>query len=154
MCGIIGVFNNPKAEVQVQTALALLHNRGKDGSNILKLAEKNALGHTLHAINNHIPQPIKKEGILTANCEIYNWQELNEQHHFSAKNDAELLLHFLDKYGMDDIEKLDGVFAFAYYKDNQLFLARDLLGEKPLWFVHTADAFAFASERNFVSGGS
>ena len=51
MCGIIGVFNNPKAEVQVQTALALLHNRGKDGSNILKLAEKNALGHTLHAIN-------------------------------------------------------------------------------------------------------
>ena len=150
MCGIIGVFNNPKAEVQVQTALALLHNRGKDGSNILKLAEKNALGHTLHAINNHIPQPIKKEGILTANCEIYNWQELNEQHHFSAKNDAELLLHFLDKYGMDDIEKLDGVFAFAYYKDNQLFLARDLLGEKPLWFVHTADAFAFASEKKVL----
>ncbi|PIN73562.1 ATP-binding protein [Candidatus Woesearchaeota archaeon CG10_big_fil_rev_8_21_14_0_10_45_16] len=147
MCGIIGVFNHKDAVQQAEMALAILKNRGKDGSNIVTLDKVNVLGHTLHAVVNHVLQPIKKEGILTANCEIYNWEELNKKYGFSAENDAELLLQFLDRSGVEKIEELDGVFAFGYLKDNILILARDLLGVKPLWLVHTTDGFAFASEK-------
>jgi len=162
MCGITGVFNHPNAFEQVKTALAILHNRGKDGVGISNFHEvqhlhdiskfyplpgKCIVGHTLHALVDHIPQPLKGKGILVANCEIYNWQKLNTRYNFKAKNDSELLLHFLDKFGIEKLDELEGVFAFAYWNKEDLYLARDILGEKPLWFVHTSDGFAFASEK-------
>ena len=101
MCGIIGVFNNAKAEEQVKIALAALKNRGKDASNILNINENGALGHNLHAIISNIPQPLKGKGILTANCEIYNWQELNKKYQFNVQNDAEVLLKLLDNFGLE-----------------------------------------------------
>ena len=162
MCGIIGIFNDPDAFNKVRTALAILHNRGKDGFGIgsiheiqhhhnLKkfypLKDRNIVGHALHAVVDHIPQPIKKEGILVANCEIYNWEKLNIRYQFKAKNDAELLLLFLDKFGIHKLNELDGVYSFAYWKENVLYLARDILGEKPLWYAHNTDTFSFASEK-------
>lgn len=147
MCGIIGVFNHQDAYDQVKAALAILKNRGKDSTNILKINSACVLGHSLHAIVNHIPQPIKDKGLLTANCEIYNWQELNEKYTLTAKNDAHLLLKLLDQFNLTKLEELDGVFAFAYLNNSYLYLARDLLGVKPLWFVHNTDSFAFASEK-------
>jgi len=146
MCGIVGVFNHVQAEEQVKTALAILKNRGKDGSNILKL-ENGYLGHTLHAVVNHILQPIQKEGILSANCEIYNWQELNKQYGFDAKNDAELLLSFLDRFGINKLDELDGVYSFAYVRKNFIYISRDIFGVKPLWFSYNIDGFSFSSEK-------
>jgi len=105
------------------------------------------VGHALHAVVSHIPQPLKKEGLLVTNCEIYNWKKLNQKYNFNAKNDADLLLSLLDKFGVDKLNELDGVYAFAYWKKDAIFLARDLLGEKPVWFTHNADNFAFASEK-------
>ena len=162
MCGIIGVFNDQEAFSKVKTALALLHNRGKDGFGIANeheiqhhhelkkffpLKDKQVVGHALHAVVEYVPQPIKKEGILVANCEIYNWKKLNTKYKFQAKNDAELLLLFLDKFSISRINELDGVYSFAYWKENTLYLARDILGEKPLWYSYTTDSFAFASEK-------
>ena len=147
MCGIIGVFNNEQAERQVKIALAILKNRGKDASNVLVIDGSNVLGHTLHSVINHVPQPIQQEGILTANCEIYNWQELETKYNLQAENDACLLLKFLDKFGLEKINELDGVFAFAYLNGGILYLVRDLFGVKPLWFVYNRDEFAFASEK-------
>lgn len=162
MCGIIGIFNDKDAFSKARTALAILHNRGKDYFGIASkqetqhhhdlkkffpLPEKNIIGHALHAVVDHIPQPIRKEGLLTANCEIYNWEKINIKYKFKAKNDAELLLFFLDKFGIEKLDELDGVYAFAYWKNNTLYLARDILGEKPLWFTHNTDNFAFASEK-------
>ena len=147
MCGIIGVFNNGQAERQVKIALAILKNRGKDASNIFVIDGSNVFGHTLHSVINHVPQPIQKEGVLTANCEIYNWQELEIKYNLQAENDACLLLKFLDKFGLEKINELDGVFAFAYLKGGILYLVRDLFGVKPLWFVYNRDEFAFASEK-------
>ena len=146
MCGIIGVFNNAKAEEQVKIALAALKNRGKDASNILNINENGALGHNLHAIISNIPQPLKGKGILTANCEIYNWQELNKKYQFNVQNDAEVLLKLLDNFGLEKLKELDGVYAFAYLNNNQLFLVRDILGEKPLWYSQE-NGFSFASEK-------
>ena len=85
MCGIIGVFNHERAEQQVKTALALLKKRGKDGSNYLKIGSHSVLGHTLHAVVNNISQPIQAEGVLTANCEIYNWLELNRTYNYPCR---------------------------------------------------------------------
>src|SRR3989344_275177 len=162
MCGIIGVFNDQKAFSKVKTALAILHNRGKDGFGIANeheiqhhhdlkkfypLKDKNIVGHALHAVVDHIPQPIKKDGLLIANCEIYNWKKLNTKYKFNAQNDAETLLLFLDQFGLEKLDELDGVYSFAYWKDDTMYLARDILGEKPLWFSYNTDAFAFASEK-------
>jgi len=162
MCGVIGIFNDKGAFSKIRTALATLHNRGKDGFGIANeydiqhhhdlkkffpLKDKNVVGHALHAVVDHIPQPIKKEGLLVANCEIYNWKKLNVKYKFKAQNDAEALLSFLDKFGIERLNELDGVYSFAYWKGNTLYLARDILGEKPLWFSHNTDTFTFASEK-------
>ncbi len=149
MCGIVGIFNLEKAEEKVKIALAILKNRGKDGTNTLQINENSFMGHTLHAVVNHILQPLQGKGTLTANCEIYNWQELAEKYSITAENDAEVLLSMLDNYGIDKIEEFDGVFAFAYYKEGKIYLARDLIGVKPLWYVYN-DGFAFASEKKVL----
>jgi len=168
MCGIIGVFNNKNSFSQVKKGLKLLQNRGKDGvgiasdnsiqhnkniSNFKTIKANNLLGHTLHAIVNHIPQPIKRSGILAANCEIYNWQTLKKKYNAKAKNDAEFLLWFLDNNPPNNLpeklNELDGVYAFAYWYNNTITLTRDILGEKPLWFSELPN-FAFASEKKVL----
>lgn len=161
MCGIIGIFHQEKAYEEVKKALALLHKRGQDGFGVTNGKEvvhnafpevfhsPHVMGHTLHAVVDHVPQPLKKEGVLVANCEIYNWQELNEKYCFNAKNDAELLLCLLDAFGTEKLNELDGVYAFAYWKEKNLILARDILGEKPLWFS-SEKGFAFASEKKVL----
>ena len=165
MCGIVGIFHQKNAPEQIKSALALLCNRGKDGigvsngkviahskdlSALPSLPGTSLLGHTLHAIVDEVPQPLQGKGTLVANCEIYNWRELNKKYQFNAKNDAELLLHFLDTFSILKLEELDGVFAFAYWRDNTLYLARDILGEKPIWYSYNADYFAFASEKKIL----
>lgn len=165
MCGIVGTFNQEKAAGRIKTALNLLKSRGKDGfgisdgkevyhgqkiSKISKLKSKNLIGHTLHSIVGHQPQPIKKKGILVANCEVYNWKELAKRYQFGSKNDAELLLDLIDKFGLKKVDELDGVYAFAYWLGNKIYLARDILGEKPLWFVQSKKSFAFASEKKVL----
>ena len=145
MCGIIGIFNSKQAKLQVAQALKILKNRGKDASNQLQINETSEIGHTLHAVINHVPQPIKNQGILTANCEIYNWEELNKKHNLQAKNDADLLLKFLDTN--QSLDELDGVYAFAYLGNNKLHLVRDIIGIKPIWYSYNQEEFAFASEK-------
>ncbi|MBW2995603.1 diphthine--ammonia ligase [Candidatus Woesearchaeota archaeon] len=82
-----------------------------------------------------------------ADCEIYNWQELNKKYKLNAKNDSELLFLLLKKKNVEDVlREIDGVYAFAYVKDGKVFIARDIIGVKPLWFS-CSDGFAFASER-------
>lgn len=103
------------------------------------------LGHVLHPVVGHIEQPLGREGRLTANCEIYNWEELASQYEIEAENDAELLLELLDRRGVEALDELDGVYAFAYLRDGKVLLARDRLGVKPLWY--SREPFAFASER-------
>lgn len=165
MCGIIGIFNHPDANDKIKQALALLHNRGRDSCGIASETETatsstlselpsfhspHLLGHTLHAVVSHVPQPLKREGLLSANCEIYNWKDLAQKYHLNAANDADSLLLFLDKYGSEKLEELDGVYAFAYWRNNTVVLCRDILGEKPLWFTHTPTSFAFASEKKVL----
>lgn len=152
MCGIVGVFNNKRAGQSVKKALALLKNRGRDFSGIYK-GKSLAMGHCLHSIVNFVKQPIRGNGVMVSNCEIYNWESLNRTYNLNAKNDSDVLFRLFEKKGVEKIEnimqilnELDGVYAFAYMRDDKLIIARDILGVKPLWFSH-AGGFSFASEK-------
>jgi len=167
MCGIVGIFGERDAFTQIQKALRIMEKRGKEGFGLadgaqihfakdaaeLKLKGKALLGHTLHAVVDFVPQPLRAKGTLVANCEIYNWQELNQKYNFQAQNDAEMLLHFLDQFGVEKLGELDGVYAFIYWRGDEVYLARDLLGEKPLWFSYSTDGLAAASEKKALEAG-
>ncbi len=166
MCGIIGLFNDENAETVLRAGLRTLANRGKDyygiatvqelkgASQLINLpagsVEKNALGHCLHSVVSFIPQPLVGKGKFAANCEIYNWQALNQMHGLSAANDAEMVFQLLEKHDPADFDRLiktlDGDYAVAYWRENRLFLFRDPVGVKPLWYCLENNRFGFASE--------
>ncbi len=163
MCGIVGTFDRERS-VGLAPALEVLKERGKDGFGIatsrtifhsknlsdIKSIEANIIGHTLHSVVGTIPQPIRKKGILTSNCEIYNWKQLREKYSLQSKNDSELMIDLFEKKGINHLGKLlhelDGVYAFAYWAENNVYIARDIIGVKPLWYS-VSDGFAFASEK-------
>ena len=151
MCGITGAFNRENAFEVVSSSLNVIKERGRDGTGIYdseniehvkkvsdlnKVNSKNVIGHVLHAIVNTVSQPIKDdEGVLVANCEIYNWKELNDKYNLDAENDSVLLLKLLNKFGVEKtVLMLHGVYAFCYWNCDDVFLARDIIGIKPLWF--------------------
>ena len=95
------------------------------------------------------------ELVMTYNGEIYNYLELREEltqlgHEFSTESDSEVLLKAYRQWGDLCLDRLNGMFAFAIYDGHQIFLARDLAGEKPLYYRKRA--FAFASERKALEG--
>lgn len=160
MCGILGVINS-SVKRDLLAGLNAIKERGVDGvgvyadgkvytaKTIQRLATcraKTALGHVLHSVVGHRKQPLLGKGVLSANCEIYNWYKTKLEEKSRARSDSTLLLELLDKYGpKSTINKIRGVYAFAYLRGNELILARDLIGIKPL-FYSREDGLAFCSE--------
>ena len=102
-------------------------------------------------------QPIfneDKEIVVVFNGEIYNFDSLTEDlkrkgHVFKSKTDTEVLVHGYEEWGIDELlARLNGMFAFCIYdkRKNKAFLARDRLGEKPLYYFHSQGDFLFGSE--------
>ncbi|MBI5798092.1 diphthine--ammonia ligase [Candidatus Woesearchaeota archaeon] len=110
------------------------------------------IGHGLHAIVSTLPQPLQEaNAVFAANCEIYNWKELAKEHKLTVRNDAELLFKLLQKEGIEKtLPKIRGVYAFVYLQNNTLYLVRDILGIKPL-FYEKKNGFRFASEKKVLS---
>ncbi len=162
MCGIAGAVNLADSDKIVRKALRRMSHRGKDGWGAYP--EKGlCFGHLLHSVVGKVRQPIVKDGfVFGANCEIYNWKELAKRHSFESKNDAELLLDLLAYHLKDKkpdeatineaLGELDGVFAFFLYnkKKEYLLIARDKIGEKPVWFGCKGKGFVFASEMKAI----
>ncbi len=143
MCGIFGLFHSSQ---DISAAMRALAHRGNDAQNVLKVPH-GIFGHVLHALTGYQEQPLVGMGTLLFNGQIYNWKELAQQENISASSDTEVLLHVLDTYPIEEVtSRLDGVYAFAYLRDNTLVLQRDLLGVKPLWYAHNSSCFGFASE--------
>ena len=141
MCGIAGSRQQKKTE-------KLLKKQSHRGQSTETTETGNfTLGNVLHSVVGNVKQPVQDQGILTANCEIYNWKKLAKNHGFKVENDAELLLKLLDKEGKKALKQLDGIYAFAYRKDNKIILGRDKLGVNPIWYVDNGKEFAFASEK-------
>src|SRR5260370_33822575 len=99
------------------------------------------------------------------NGELYNYRELRERltlsgHRFTTQSDTEILVHAWEEWGEDCLDELRGMFALAlldlrkrYATAPLLFVARDPLGIKPLYYTQTADGFAFASELRALLAG-
>jgi asparagine synthase (glutamine-hydrolysing) len=139
MCSIHGAENPETVEKLAQR----LEHRGLSQKAVE--TDNFSLGHTLHSVVGELEQPIEDTGLLSANCEIYNWEELNEKYGWDTENDAETLLKLLDEKGLEGLEEIDGIYAFAYIRNGELILARDLLGVNPIWY--SEEEFAFASEK-------
>jgi asparagine synthase (glutamine-hydrolysing) len=156
MCGICG-FNWEDKEL-VKKMSALLSHRGPDGSGYY-VNDNVSFGHrrlSIIDISTAGKQPMSNEDgtiWITFNGEIFNFLELraeleNKGHNFNSYTDTEVIIHGYEQFGEKIVEKLNGQFAFAIWDENKnkLFLARDRLGIKPLFYYWNGSKFIFASE--------
>ena len=160
MCGICGQFrfdNNPIKHDLLTKMLAKLASRGPDYSNIT--IDKNiALGHRRLAIidlSANANQPIIDKELklsIVFNGTIYNYRELRKElitygYKFFSHSDTETIIKAYHRWGEDCVLQLDGAFSFAIWdnKKQQLFLARDRMGIKPLYYSINDSSFSFAS---------
>jgi asparagine synthase (glutamine-hydrolysing) len=149
------------ARTWAERAQSRLQHRGPDGRQCVTLMDKRCLlGHVRLAIIDIEggTQPISNEDgtvWVVCNGEIYNYLELREKliaqgHHFSTRSDTEVLVHLFEEKGTSLVDDLEGMYAFAIVdtRAEQMFLARDRFGEKPLYWapVHGGNGLAFASE--------
>lgn len=160
MCGITGILRTDGqlvSEQQVRSMNDVLTHRGPDGGDVYTDG-KIGLGHRRLAILDLEggKQPLCNEDgsiWVTFNGEIYNFRELRNKlvtkgHQFKTKSDTEVIVHAYEEWGIGCLDHLRGMFAFAIWdsRRQQLFLARDRVGIKPLLYSMSAGRTAFASE--------
>lgn len=151
MCGVFGILGD-YAPAQAHAAFALLAHRGRDHSGIIEQPGLFFAHHRL-AITDHHPraqQPMRRGKLLLSfNGEIYNFQALRRELAdcvWETESDAEVILAAYAAWGIDCVQRLQGMFAFALLDGDTLYLVRDRFGEKPLFYHLTATGIAFASE--------
>ncbi|PIN68606.1 hypothetical protein COV93_08835, partial [Candidatus Woesearchaeota archaeon CG11_big_fil_rev_8_21_14_0_20_43_8] len=170
MCGIIGIFGMDDAIRKVLDASTMISARGKDGYGVstgditltegsierfqkaaTQLKSKNALFHNLHSMVGRVMQPFSvKNEIFAANCEIYNWQELQTAYDLKTRNDAECLFRLLSTEGTKALKELDGVYAFVHWKEDNIIFGRDIIGVKPLWYYSEGKTLIVSSEAKVI----
>ncbi|WP_405570599.1 asparagine synthase (glutamine-hydrolyzing) [Winogradskyella sp. Asnod2-B02-A] len=161
MCGISGFYNcnlspDNKADI-LRRMLTRIKHRGPDESGIY-LAKKVGLGSVRLSIvdlaTGTMPLSNADKSLwIVFNGEIFNHIELREEllaknHSFKTQSDTEVIVHLYQEYGPEFLNKLNGQFAIAIWDKNkqELFLARDRVGIRPLYYTTIGETFAFASE--------
>ncbi|MCL7489613.1 MAG: asparagine synthase (glutamine-hydrolyzing) [Desulfobulbaceae bacterium] len=165
MCGINGVvdYRNPVDSAIIDNMNACLRHRGPDGKGRFSSEDRCcAFGHVRLSIIDveGSAQPLCNEDgklWLTYNGEIYNYKELREKlvdrgHRFTTEGDSEVLVHLYEEYGTEMLQYLYGMFAFAIWDITQkrLFIARDRLGIKPLFYAEKSNGLVFSSEQKGI----
>lgn len=159
MCAIAGILGLPYNEATIQKLLTTMHHRGPDGNGVAMTAGV-CLLHTRLAIvdieGGQQPMRLMWQGeyyTLIYNGELYNTEEVRKQlqklgHEFTGYSDTEVILHAFAQWGEGCLEKFNGIFSFAVWEreHRRLFLARDRMGVKPLFYKFHKDGFLFASE--------
>ena len=163
ICGVIGFENRETAEAAVRRMMAAMRHRGPDDEG-WHLGPMAAIGMRRLSIidlaGGH--QPVfNEDGTLAVvfNGEIYNFHALSRQlealgHVLRTRSDTEVIVHAYEQWGVDCVRRLRGMFALAVYEapdpgagvGERLFLARDRLGIKPLYYTCSDGVFLFASE--------
>src|SRR3954471_20567554 len=164
MCGIAGHFSSLGQATSLD--LGLIHHRGPDASGEWSSPDGRFwLGNTRLAIIDLSPtgaQPMKNAAsgnVIVANGEIYNHPAVRDilgpDTTWRGTSDTETILLGYGRWGHDVLDRLKGMFAFAIYDAtrNELFLARDRLGIKPLYYAVDGGDIRFASEVRMLAGG-
>jgi len=150
MCGIAGIWGKG----DIDKMLNALSHRGPDSKGVHSGKELK-LGVRCLKITDFLKgdQPIYNEDktiCVVLNGEIYNYleikKELKEGHIFKTKTDTEVIVHAYEEFGIDCVNKFNGSFALAIWDGKYLFLVRDKIGQKPLYYYHKDNRFIFASE--------
>jgi asparagine synthase (glutamine-hydrolysing) len=160
VCGIAGIVNLSDRQVlmeELRSMCAVMVHRGPDDAGYHLGGDVGLAMRRLSIIDlktGH--QPVCNETgsvVVVLNGEIYNYQELRSDlqrrgHTFRTGTDTETIAHLYEEYGRDCVNKLRGMFAFALWDADRhcLFVARDRLGIKPLYYVEVDGRLAFASE--------
>ena len=163
MCAIAGIFSyyaSDKQDIYLEKMCTVMKHRGPDdrgfwhsddgrlsfGHNRLAIIDLSVMGHQPMADNS-------KQYIITFNGEIYNYKSLRFKleklgHSFLTNSDTEVILESYKEWNEDCVKYLRGAFAFCIYnnKEQTIFLARDISGEKPLYYLKNDKQFVFASE--------
>lgn len=162
MCGIVGIISRVEA-INPETLQAMrdsMSHRGPDDAGLWLSADgRVGLGHRRLAIidlsrGGHQPMVDASDHLcITFNGEIYNYQPLRREleakgHGFQTASDTEVILEAYRAWGTDCLPRFNGMFAFGLYdsEKQQLFLARDRVGKKPLFYSQASGQFLFASE--------
>ncbi len=160
MCGIAGLFDLKGRKVDVDDARAMavsLSHRGPDGIGVYGEGPL-ALGHARLAVIDiaHGDQPVFNEDrsvSLVFNGEIYNFKALRAEllekgHQFKSVCDTEVIVHLYEETGIECLRRLRGMFAIALWDAQlgKLFLCRDIVGKKPLYYAVEGGRLFFASE--------
>jgi asparagine synthase (glutamine-hydrolysing) len=169
MCGICGKLtferNASVNPALIRAMLNTIQHRGPDDEGIYT-ARQVGLGHCRLSIIdlNSGHQPLSNENgtiWIVFNGEIYNYRELrtfllHKGHVFKTETDTEVIVHLYEELGPKCLERLRGMFAFAIWDDNNktLFLARDRVGIKPLYYCLTTESLLFASEMKAILADS
>ncbi len=167
MCGICGVVGEHQS-ADIERMTRLLHHRGPDGEGAYRDPPTGpadvSLGHTRLSVvdlSDAAGEPMPNEDgtlWLVFNGEVYNFIDLREDllrrgHRFRSQCDAEVVLHLYEEKGKECVHDLNGMFAFAIWdsREQTLFLARDRLGIKPLYYMMNGETFWFASEPRAIA---
>ncbi len=162
MCGINGFINFSGAETcngreMIAKMNKCIHHRGPDDSGMWSDESRVFFGHLRLSIidlspTGHQPMRARNGNVIVYNGEIYNYKEIKERffkdHQFDSSSDTEVLLLLYEKFGTDCLKYLNGMFAFALWdaQKREVFLARDRMGKKPLYYTIQNGVFAFSSE--------
>ncbi|MBI4698790.1 MAG: asparagine synthase (glutamine-hydrolyzing) [Nitrospirae bacterium] len=163
MCGILGIVDKKGIDgQQLRKMRDTMVHRGPDDSGCWISRNKEVgLAHRRLSIIDlseagRQPMPDSKEKIwVIFNGEIYNFREIRTElkekgHKFVSRSDTEVIIYAYKEWGTDCLQKFNGMFAFGIYDEEKrvLFLARDRLGKKPLYYSHNiiSSKFVFASE--------
>ncbi len=160
MCGIFGIHSKGKFNISNN----ILEHRGPDGWGVKYFKEEDEHLTFFHSrlevigLGNQGEQPFSQEGynsLLTYNGEIYNYKEIRNyikkkfNFNFLTKTDTEVLYACLNNEGVENtLNMINGMFSFAFYTldDKKIYLCRDNLGIKPMYYTSFEDCFAFTSE--------
>ena len=153
MCGIAGMIGLSAGPDIQKKILATMARRGPDGNGVFQ-DESCTLLHSRLAIIDPAggAQPMTAAGhTIIYNGELYNTEELrrdlqNLGRHFRTRCDTEVVLQSFLQWGEDCLEKFNGIFAFAVWDGRRLFLARDRIGVKPLFYMEHGGGLLFGSE--------
>jgi len=163
MCGIVGVVGLSNSidfikSIDFKNMFDSIIHRGPDDSGVAS-GNNWVVGHrrlSIIDLSEQARQPFVNENgtcYLVANGEIYNYKELREYlvqsgHEFSSLSDCEVILHLLENDGIAGLQKLNGMFSFAYFDEESgnVLICRDRLGIKPLYYCINNGVFVFSSE--------
>lgn len=160
MCGIYGTTLSYQPEI-IKRKLQLMRFRGPDHTGVktfsTSLGERLTLGHVRLSIidldeRSNQPFEYNSDICIVFNGEIYNYKELKKQYlsdiSFKTESDTEVICALYEKYGLESVKYLNGMYAFVIYdrRENKLIGARDRLGKKPFYYWHSEKGFEFASQ--------